>query len=74
MYLWQHTAESLAISYIIVAYLGLDIQSGIFWIVLGVTSGTLIDLDHLLYSIMTRGKKAVKIILREKYMPGLFGL
>jgi hypothetical protein len=69
MYLWQHAAISLVISYIIVAYLGLDIQSGIVWIVFGVISGTLIDLDHLLYSVMTRGKSAIKTILREKYMP-----
>ncbi|MEM5834565.1 MAG: hypothetical protein QXQ69_01820 [Candidatus Aenigmatarchaeota archaeon] len=69
MYFWQHTAISLVISYIVTAYLGLDIQNGIIWIILGVISGTLIDLDHLLYSLMTRGKSTIKIILREKYMP-----
>lgn len=69
MYIWQHAAISLIISYIVVAYLGLDIQNGIVWIIIGVSSGTLIDLDHLLYSIMTRGKSAIKIILKEKYSP-----
>ncbi|MEM5854851.1 MAG: hypothetical protein QW472_00825 [Candidatus Aenigmatarchaeota archaeon] len=69
MYLWQHAAVSLVISYVVVAYLGLDIQTGMFWIVLGVICGTLIDLDHFLYSVMVRGKSAMKIILREKYMP-----
>ncbi|MEM7821454.1 MAG: hypothetical protein QXX38_01405 [Candidatus Aenigmatarchaeota archaeon] len=69
MYLWQHAAISMVVSYILVTYLGLDIQNGIIWIIVGVIFGTLIDLDHLLYSIMTRGKSAIKIILREKYMP-----
>lgn len=69
MYIWQHAAISLIISYIVVAYLGLDIKNGIVWIIIGLSSGTLIDLDHLLYSIMTRGKSAIKIILKEKYSP-----
>lgn len=69
MYTWQHLTISLVMSYALVAYLSLDIQTGITWIIIGCVFGTLIDLDHFLYNIMTRGGKAVKIILKEMYTP-----
>jgi len=59
---WWHLAASLVISYILVASLGLDIVTGISWIIVGCIFGTFIDLDHVLYAILIYKKKAGPII------------
>lgn len=59
---WWHLALSLIISYILVASLGLNISTGIKWIIVGCIFGTLIDLDHLLYASLVYGKEGLKYI------------
>ena len=59
---WWHLAASLIVSYILVASLGLDIATGISWIIVGCFFGTFIDVDHVLYAILIYKKKAWPII------------
>ena len=59
---WWHLAASLIISYILVASLGLDIETGASWIAVGTLFGTLIDLDHIVYAILVYKRDAGKII------------
>lgn len=54
---WWHLATSLIVSYVVVAYLGLDIFTGISWIIVGCVFGTFIDLDHILYVFLFYRKK-----------------
>lgn len=59
---WWHLALSLIVSYMLVASLGLDIVTGIKWIIVGCIFGTFIDLDHVLYVLLVYGKKGWKYI------------
>lgn len=61
---WWHLAISLILSYILVASLSLDINTGISWIIVGCAFGTLIDLDHVLYVVLFY-KGDVKEIVRR---------
>lgn len=65
---WWHFAISLTVSYILVASLSLDITTGINWIIVGCVFGTLIDFDHIIFSLVTK-RKAAKIILRDMFIP-----
>jgi len=66
---WWHLAVSLIISYILVASLGLDISTGIKWIIVGCIFGTFIDLDHILYAFLVYRKKGWKYIKRGILRP-----
>jgi hypothetical protein len=59
---WWHFAISLLISYTIVASLNLDVGTGIAWIVVGCITGTLIDIDHVLYAFLVFKGRAWKVI------------
>ncbi len=59
---WWHLAISLLVSYILVASLSLDMETGIKWIIAGCVFGTFIDLDHLPYAFFVFKRKAFKVI------------
>lgn len=62
---WWHLAASLIISYILVASLGLDIVTGVSWIIVGSFFGTFIDSDHILYAVLVHRRDAKKIIKKS---------
>ncbi|MDI6798824.1 MAG: hypothetical protein QMD12_02395 [Candidatus Aenigmarchaeota archaeon] len=66
---WWHLASSLIVSYILVASLGLDIVTGIKWIIVGCLFGTFIDLDHVLYALLVYGKEGWKYIKKDIIHP-----
>jgi hypothetical protein len=62
---WWHLAFSLIISYALVASLGLDVEAGIKWIIVGCLFGTLIDLDHIPYAYIIYREKTVEVVKRS---------
>ncbi len=59
---WWHLAVNLIIFYFLTSIYNFEFSEGLNFIIIGCVSGTLIDLDHLLYAFLTFKKKAWKYI------------
>jgi len=68
MQLRWHFAISLLVSYILVVFHSLDFKTSIIWIIIGCFVGTLIDIDHIILSLLTE-KDNKKILLKNFFNP-----
>lgn len=63
----RHFAISLAISIAVAAAFAPDMTAAFIWTIVGTLAGTLIDLDHFAFSILTKGRRAFILLLKNAF-------